>query len=565
MTEPSEIKNRITGAEIVAFPKSADGPAPAAEKPGDDGPSSDETPSPAKGSRRKPQGRMQKRFSDGPGQIEDLNDEYALVLMGSKAVVLRERPEADVENRVRILSLDAFKSYLDNRYVITEYEKEMPGGAVETKRTAQKLAAYWLQSADRRTYDGVEFFPDPWLSRGNGLPEKPFRDGAKPSDNFFNLWRGFDLAPDGESAKAGRRAKYSVFWDHLLTNVCSGNADHAEWMFAWFAHMIQRPRERAGTAIVLRGGEGVGKTKIGEVIGSLFSSHYFLVDEPRYLTGNFNAHMASCILLQVDEGFWAGDKGAEGRLKGLITAPVQMIESKGIDPIRLRNYVRIMFSSNEDWVVPVGLDGRRFAVFDVANHVQRNFEYFGEMERELREGGRAALLADLLDYDLDAPAAPNVRLVPKTAALLEQKIRSFDPVTSWWFQRLCDGTTTHRAGSWKPVVPIVTLFNDYVRTAERVGVKRKAAETEFGIRLRKLIPGLTRRRAQEEIEVTGPDGRTETVMRRVWCFNLPDLLECRDAFAGAVGQEINWSEGVEDDGESGTGSDFSDESISPNG
>ncbi len=149
--------------------------------------------------------------------------------------------------------------------------------------------------------------------------------------------------------------------------------------------------------------------------------------------------MASCLLLQVDEGFWAGDKAAEGRLKGLATAQKQMIEAKGVDPIRLDNYVRLMFSSNEDWVIPAGLEERRFCVLDVAPHVAQNHAYFAEMDAEMANGGREAFLADLLAYDLDAPGAPNVRIIPKTAALLEQKLRSLDPVTSWWFERLCDG------------------------------------------------------------------------------------------------------------------------------
>ncbi len=133
---------------------------------------------------------------------------------------------------------------------------------------------------------------------------------------------------------------------------------------------------------------GSGKTKIGEVLGSLFPSHYFLVDDPRYLVGQFNAHMASCLLLQADEGFWAGDKAAEGRLKGLVTADFQMIEAKGIDPIRLKNFVRLLITSNEDWVVPAGKDERRFCVLDINPRCAQNNEYFREMDEELENGGR---------------------------------------------------------------------------------------------------------------------------------------------------------------------------------
>jgi hypothetical protein len=306
---------------------------------------------------------------------------------------------------------------------------------------------------------------------------------------------------------------------------------------------VQRPRERIGTAIVLRGKMGTGKTIVGEAIGSLFASHYFLVDDPRYLVGQFNAHMASCLLLQVDEGFWAGDKAAEGRLKGLVTAPKQMIEAKGVDPIRLDNFVRLIFSSNENWVVPAGMDERRFAVFDVADHWKENHELFAGLQAELANGGREALLADLLSVDLDAPDAPNLRVIPKTNALLEQKIRSLDPITAWWLGRLIDGSQTHRAAGWRSKAPIQTLFNDYLRTVEKLGVRRRAAETEFGLQLRRLVPGLETVRSTEEVEVYDEGTYTTTVVnKRVWCWRFPSLDACRDAFEAALKQEFPWGE-----------------------
>jgi hypothetical protein len=45
------------------------------------------------------------------------------------------------------------------------------------------------------------------------------------------------------------------------------------------------------------------------------------IADPRYITGRFNSHLVKCLLLHCDEGFWAGDKAAEGKLKDLITGP----------------------------------------------------------------------------------------------------------------------------------------------------------------------------------------------------------------------------------------------------
>jgi len=466
---------------------------------------------------------------NGSDVIEHFNREWALCLIGKAAVLLREQTTGPIEDRVRLVSLDAFKSYHSNRYTLVESD---------SGQMVRKLwAPYWLSHRRRRTYDGIEFFPD--------------SGDAKGTRNYFNLWRGFAIKPDFETPAAERHKKYSVFRDHLFTNICESNKPLFDWFFGWCAHIYQRPRERLGTAIVLRGGEGWGKSKVGEVIGSLAPSHYFPVDDPRYLTGQFNAHMASCLLLQIDEGFWAGDKAAEGRLKGLITAPKQMIEAKGVDPIRLDNYVRLLFSSNEDWVVPVGLDGRRFCVLDVSDRVARNAQYFGEMERQLADGGREALLADLLSFDLNSI---NLRDVPKTGALLEQKLRSMDPQTSWWFERLSEGSATRRAAQWNRHVPVDTLFRDYLHTSDQIGVKRKAEKTAFGMKMHKLVPGLKiTKRTMVIDEWDEAKRQTTEVQKRVPCYTLPPLIECREHFETLTQQAVKWliDEPAGEDGQAG--------------
>ena len=305
----------------------------------------------------------------------------------------------------------------------------------------------------------------------------------------------------------------------------------AERVSVVFAHMVQRPRERLGVALVMRGAMGSGKTKVGEVFGSLCPRHYFLVDDPRYVVGQFNAHMASCLLLQADEAVWAGDKAAEGRLKGLITSTIQQIEAKGIDPIRLTNYVRLIMTSNEDWVVPAGKDERRFCVLDVDPRCAQQHDYFREMDEELNNGGREALLADLLAFDLDSV---NLRKIPRTGALLEQKIRSFDSVEMWWFEVLMRGAVTRDGEAWPSSVQKSQLVDDYIASAERIGIKRKAAETELGMKLAKLVPGLR----SDRVTIYDDVG----IARRRHCFILPPLEECREAYAEALQQPVDWPE-----------------------
>lgn len=432
--------------------------------------------------------------------IDRMNAEWAFVLMGSKAVVVREQTVGPIEDRVRVIGLDAFGAKFLNKPT-----QIMSGGKIKTTTWAKR----WISHSKRRSFDGIEFFPNP--------------DGAEATPGYLNLYRGFSVVPKAKPHG------YDVLLDHMLTNICRGDGKLFEWLFAWFAHLMQRPRERIGTAIVFRGRMGAGKSILGEIMGSLIASHYFLVGDARYITGNFNAHMAACLLLQAEEAVWAGDKAAEGRLKDLVTAEIQMIEQKSIDPIRLKNFVRLIMTSNEDWVVPAGKDERRFAVFDVHPRCAQNHDYFREMREEMDNGGREALLADLLAFDL---SKVNLRQIPKTAALLEQKFRSLDTVEAWWAERLMDGTTRRGGHEWVREVPIDGLFDDYVAVSDKVGIKRKAEKISLGMKLKKLVPGLEKVRPW----VTGEDQHRS----RVWCYALPPLDVCRQAFTDAVGQEVDW-------------------------
>jgi Family of unknown function (DUF5906) len=419
--------------------------------------------------------------------VEAINRDHALLLMGSRAVVVRERPDGPITDRIRFLAPEAFRLVNSNRLV----------GKVP-------LGNFWLSHPRRRTYAGVEFFPNP--------------DGAKGTYGYLNLWRGYEFMP----SPAGT---YDVFADHLRTNVCKGDPVLYRYLFAWFAHIVQRPRERIGTALVLRGPRGSGKTLVGTVFGSLFPAHYCLVDDPLRITGRFNSHMVACLLLQADEAVWAGDKPAEGRLKGLITSEYQLIEIKGIDAVLSPNFVRLMMTSNETWVVPAGPDERRFVVLDVDPRCAQNHEYFAEMTHELDQGGRARLLHDLLHFDL---STVRLRKIPRTAALLEQKLASLDPVEDWWKNRLDDGMLTH-SEPWSAVISKGALYDDYVREAEKVGIHRRKTKEAFSRILKELAPGLQPTRPRSD-----GDGK------RLQAYCVPPLDECRAAFEARFGQPIDW-------------------------
>ncbi|WP_316979977.1 primase-helicase family protein [Shumkonia mesophila] len=434
--------------------------------------------------------------------VDRLNEDHAFVLAGADAVILREGTDAWGRPEVRFVKVGAFKLLHGTHFVDTG------------KRDLQTWAEVWLESPLRREYLGVCLAPD-------GAPE-----------SYYNLWRGFDVEP-----KAGDVA----LWEkHVYGVLADGNKAAGDYIMAWYADIAQHPGQKCETALVFRGDEGSGKTLPGKIVGSLFPAHYSLIDDPRYVTGNFNQHMENCILLQVDEGFWAGDKQAEGRLKGLVTSDVHYIERKNVDAYKVRNLIRLQVTSNNDWVIPAGYGSRRWAVFDVASTHVREREYFGPLVAwgESVEG-RAALLHYLLNFDL---GMVDLKAIPDTEALYEQRISTMPDEDAWWLSRLKAGAILPSQDDWVCEVPTEALWESYVKFAEKIGVKRKRVETQLAIALRRrLLPkGWPK---SSRISVDHTDERGVTTWRRLPHYVFPPLEECRRHFQEKLsGHAIDWGD-----------------------
>jgi hypothetical protein len=420
-------------------------------------------------------------FVEDDPMISELNRNYALVLVGGRSAILRETDQEP--GGYTLLSHSAFDNWFANRYV-THNNRRMA------------LSKYWMSHPQRRQYEGVAFAPRRAVPR------------------HYNLWRGFAVEP--------KPGDCSRFLAHVLDNICQGNQELFEWLMGWFAQIVQHPDQKLGTAVVLRGKEGTGKSIVGKTFGSLLGPHYVPVAKPELVTGRFNGHLSNCLLLQAEEAFWAGDRAAAGALKDLITNDDLVVEFKGLEAIRMRNYVRLFATSNEDWVVPAGLTARRFAVYDVGEAHLGDKAYFKAIAGELDNGGCAALLYYLLNFDL---SKVDLRSVPKTKALLEQKLHSLDGEQAWWFGVLMNGELPGYMNEPRCCLRR-SLFNHYLEETNRAGIRRKRIETLIGTFLKKYVPGLRR----SERRGIGP------------IYEFPPLAECRAAFERIIQQEIDWPE-----------------------
>jgi hypothetical protein len=437
-------------------------------------------------------------YSKGtPDYILELNRTHFVTRNGGKTVVCREKyNHALNRDMLEMSEFSDFKNFYVNETV-----------TIGTKRDGSPVSIpkgkAWLEHPDRRQYDDMLLTPEGDI------------------EGVYNLWRGFTVEPAPGTWKLMRK--------HIRDVICGGDKPLFRYVMRWLARMVQQPWTPGEVALVLQGKKGVGKGKFVNTLCRLFGQNALSIYNAKHLTGNFNAHLEDCILLYVDEAFWAGDKTGENVLKGLITEPTIPIERKGFDLKPVRNQLHIIMSSNNDWVVPASMDERRYCVIKVSDSHQEDFPYFAAIDNELDNGGLAAMLYDLKMKDI---SNFNVRAVPKTEGLVEQKLQSLDTITEWWYQKLFSGELLPDKG-WD-TAPCAALHEDYVVSVQKLGSTiRRASATSFGIWLKKALPkGWPKKRRRSDWELgTRPNE-----------YEFPRLDICRKYFEKAIYcDSIDWS------------------------
>lgn len=430
--------------------------------------------------------------------LDKMNEEYALIYIEGSHSILHEMKDDKGAPKRAFMPEASFK------------RRFSPYTIQEGNGAPRSYADHWLNWKGRREYIG-------------GLV---FAPGKTPPREFYNLWRGFTVKPKAY-AQASERARrgYDLFKEHLVDNVCRKDAELANWLFGYFAHMIQKPYERPLTTLVFRGKKGTGKNALIDRIGALLGSqHYLVAHNSRYLTSHFNSHMDSCLCLVLDEAFWSGDKAAEGQLKGITTAPHILIERKGEEPYRVDNLTRLVVIGNEEWLVPASQDERRYAVFDVGEGKMQNIRFFKEMRECMEDGGYEVLLDELQRFDL-SKAEPNV--APVTAALIDQKIASLPLVHQWWLQSLEDGRLANSSvEKWEIEVSKLETRNALFTYCRNRNISsRMPSEVDFTKLLRSVLPSL--------------DYTQKTKGQRVYRF--PPLQQARAEWTAAIG-ERDWGD-----------------------
>jgi hypothetical protein len=366
-------------------------------------------------------------------------------------------------------------------------------------RTPIPVGKWWREHPNHMRSKG--FILDPDMPTGPTGIDKP-----------FNFWLGWGMRPVAGDWSLYRR---------LVIALCDGCIAHADYVLDWCALLIQQPKVLPKVALVFRGPKGTGKSTLGIALMKILGSHAYKVDDIRGMTGNFNIHLKDKVFLLTEEIQWGVDRSSKGVLKSLITDPHKSYEPKRVDSFQGLNYISLMMTSNEAWVIPASIqDERRFAVFDVSSELIDDDGFWTQLYDDsgsLKHEPVAALFAALKERDI---SNFEPRKVPKTKALTDQAVLSLDFIGRWWHQHLEDGILPITGETWRGPVDLPTreLYEAYCVSGVAPRQHLKSRDL-FGQRLKQFGVYRVRRRFD--------DGT------RRYVYAVPAIGKARDAFYGS--------------------------------
>ena len=444
--------------------------------------------------------------------LDRLNKVHAVLPIGGKTRVVTFGELEEFPGRETIVmtqTIPDFKS-LQNKYRHTYRDKK-------GEQRSEPLGTYWIDNPERRQYDG-------------GMAFVPQHDGDV--GDKLNLWRGFGVEPIKPDGKRSAAEGCPNFLDFMRNIICSGNEAHFDYLLKREATIIQK-RIRTEVALGLHTKEeGCSKGFYEATMGHLLGTHAMQLGNPEHIIGKFNPHLETLLRVTADEALFVGNPEHRNALFGLITESTLTIEPKGCGIYTAASYLNVSVTSNSGHFLPVSDTARRFFIPTLSSARKQDHEYFAGLQAELDNGGYQALLYHLL-YEVDL-ADFNVRKVPQTEGLRQQRDLGLPSLDAWWCELLetgtlrgCDPNEPHRAVSnsymRKEVTETKSLYGDtnpQIRYVNQPGLYDQARQIEP--RLRSYTND---RLLGTHLNEMGCDNSQKVLRRRGWTF--PPLPKCR--------------------------------------
>lgn len=273
---------------------------------------------------------------------------------------------------------------------------------------------FWVKYPNRRELKGFAFAPH------------MTRQQVEEQLGMYNLFNGFRYAPIDHGYDL------SLFIDELVGEIiCNGDPKMKEWVLDWVADIFQNPEKKKGTALVLAGEQGTGKSIFAEIIAELVGDYAgFDTTQGRRILTRFNDMLQNKLLIVIDELGEAQGRKLQEELKAFITGEKIAIEKKGRDSFTIDNYCRVIITTNHEFAIAGEATNRRYLSLLVNGKRRNDMDFFNKLA-EMKTNKQA--METLMHFFMNRQIKDlnTLRRAPETRLMAAQKISSFNRASTF--------------------------------------------------------------------------------------------------------------------------------------
>lgn len=219
-------------------------------------------------------------------------------------------------------------------------------------------------------------------------------------------------------------------FDELLDILTNNQQSIKKYIITWLAHLLQKPQELPGVALIFIGQKGAGKDTLGDFIGEYIIGlkHYQNFSNQSQYFDKHDEMKINKYLVKVEEiNKKSLDDGVNGEtFKSSITSPTLTANPKGKTSYTVKNCQHIIATSNNANSVDVSQRERRFCISVVSPKKIGDFDYWSKVRNELfNPSGALAVVNMLLSIDI---SQINIRILPENKYLSQLQEETVDSV-----------------------------------------------------------------------------------------------------------------------------------------
>ena len=225
----------------------------------------------------------------------------------------------------------------------------------------------WLDDSNKRQYEIIDFLPPP----------------INVPNDTFNTWDILDLQAPTDIIDDNVDTE---ILHELLYKLSNSGEESYEFLLNYLSHLVQYPSLKPEVGIFFTSTQGSGKDTFAKLISLIIDENLVAFEnDPDNIFGKYNLRTRLnkiVVILQEADNI----KSFNSKIKDLITCKSTTLADKGVKSITVQDYTRLMIFSNNENILKIEPDDRRWVIFKCWNfHIDKDPKFFKDVYRAMSD------------------------------------------------------------------------------------------------------------------------------------------------------------------------------------